>query len=34
MTNLMGSMLISAGLVTYLGPFNYEFRKRILNTWF
>ncbi len=30
MANLMGSMLISAGLITYLGPFNYEFRKNIL----
>ena len=26
-------MLVSAGLVAYLGPFNNEFRKKILYNW-
>ncbi|KAG8578265.1 hypothetical protein GDO81_010436 [Engystomops pustulosus] len=32
--NIVGDMLLSAGIVAYLGPFTTEFRQDILKCWF
>ncbi|XP_073413059.1 dynein axonemal heavy chain 3-like [Dendrobates tinctorius] len=32
--NIVGDMLLSAGIVAYLGPFTAEFRQDILKCWF
>ncbi|XP_018409373.1 PREDICTED: dynein heavy chain 3, axonemal-like [Nanorana parkeri] len=32
--NIVGDMLLSAGIVAYLGPFTSEFRQEILRKWF
>ncbi|XP_073507678.1 dynein axonemal heavy chain 3-like [Phyllobates terribilis] len=32
--NIVGDMLLSAGIVAYLGPFTAEFRQDILKSWF
>ena len=33
MNNLVGNMLLSAGYVVFLGPFNQEYRLQLESKW-